>query len=72
MEQLPHFRAALERLGRTDVQIAAKIGMSDRAVAEWRRRNIPRVIRTLVKQPDLLVALLEDARAAAEETPQSS
>lgn len=59
--QLAHFQEALRQLGTDDIERAKLIGVSERTARNWRIKT-PRIIRILAKHPELLSALVADAK----------
>ena len=70
----PNFLAAIDQLGTTNPERAARLQMSARALEKWKRGEWPRLVKVFAKNPDLLMALVEDAHSqiAAKETSQTS
>jgi len=66
--ELINFLAAVERLGSTNPERAAKLGMTARRLEQWKYGKAPRLLRVLVSHPALLQALLNDAREDAKQT----
>lgn len=65
--KLINFLAAVERLGTTNPERAAKLDMTARRLEQWKAEDPPRLLMKLVRHPELLTALLDDAREAAKE-----
>lgn len=61
--EFTHFMAAIDALGTTEVERAAKLGISDRQLLTWRKEGPPRPIRRLLNHPILLCALFQDAQS---------
>lgn len=62
MGQLPSWRAAIEQLGKNNRERAAELGVSLRRYY-YIRDGRHGLIQKLLKQPDVIAGLLEDARA---------
>jgi hypothetical protein len=58
--QLPHFYSVLRGLGSNDNERGRALGIDDRTVRLW-RAQVPRIIRILASNPDLVRALAKDA-----------
>ncbi|NNJ11968.1 hypothetical protein EKD04_016665 [Chloroflexales bacterium ZM16-3] len=66
---LENFFAAIESLGTTQVERAQALGITDRQLLTWRKGKLPRLIKHLVQNPDLLHALAEDSRVSINSSP---
>lgn len=66
MDMLPTFFATIDRLGETNAERAKHLQMSDRSLENWKSGKIPRILRVLLNNPDLLSAIATDARKAKE------
>jgi hypothetical protein len=62
MGHLSSFVAALDNLGRTNRERAAVVGVSLRTYYDLKKGRLG-PMRRLMRHPDLVAALLEDARA---------
>lgn len=63
--QLAHFQAALKNLGSDNDERATALGVSERTLRLWRAKE-PRIIHIIVRHPDLVRALVEDAQHLGE------
>lgn len=63
MGHLTSFQQALDGLGATNKERARALGISETVFYGIKRGEIPNYIKRLVRQPSLLEALLDDARA---------
>lgn len=61
----PHFFNAVESLGHTPKQRAAKLRVTPRSLQYWKRRGLPPWADMLIENPRLLRALIKDAREHA-------
>lgn len=68
---LPNFMSALEQLGKTNDERAAHLEMTGRRLENWKHQGPPRLLRVLVRHPELLSALLSDAKDYAKEAAPS-
>lgn len=59
---LNSFFAAVDTLGGTEVERARALGISDRQLLNWRKGQVPRLVRRLALNPQLLDALRNDGR----------
>lgn len=57
---LNSFFAAVDSLGGTEVERAKALGISDRQLLNWRKGQVPRLVRRLALNPRLLDALRDD------------
>ncbi len=70
--KLINFLAAVDRLGKNNRERAALLDMTDRQLLNWKNQAPPRLLNTLVSHPDLLAALLDDARDAQKAAKETS
>jgi len=66
---LMNFMAAVDRLGATNSERAKRIRMTGRRLEQWKKKGPPRILFVLADNPDLLTALLEDARKETHQVP---
>ncbi len=64
--QLVNFMAAVDRLGTTNSERAQRIRMTGRRLEQWKKKGPPRLLLVLADNPDLITALMADARKGAE------
>jgi hypothetical protein len=57
-----NFMLAIDKLGKTNDERAAKLGMTSRNLETWKKQGPPRAVRALLKHPELILALLDDAK----------
>lgn len=62
MGNLLSFREALKRFGERHEDQAKTLNVPVRTLTEYKSGRLPRFMRILLKNPDLLEALLDDAR----------
>lgn len=66
---LSNFFAAVDGLGATEAERARALGISDRQLLTWRKGGVPRAVRFIAKNPNLLDGLRQDGqRFAAKQT----
>ena len=65
MPTYPRFIFELIRLGKTHSERAAQLGVSTKTIARYCNEELPEPIEHLLKHPQLLRALADDAEAAA-------
>lgn len=61
MCQLPRFTAALEALAPTNTERAKALDVDPRTITRYRNHELPQQITQLMKCPELLRALADDA-----------
>ena len=70
--KLINFLAAVERLGATNTERAGKLDMTARRLEQWKNDDPPRLLMKLVRHPELVAALLDDAHEASKESSLAS
>lgn len=60
MNNSSHFQLAVEQLGNNDLERADRLGVAERTARNW-RAAMPRILRIIAKNPDLVRALVRDA-----------
>lgn len=66
MDMLPTFFATIDRMGDTNTERAKRLQMGARSLEMWKSGKIPRILRVLVNNPELLSAIAADAERAKE------
>lgn len=64
--QYPTFLEVLKQLGPTDKDRAAKLGVTTRTLSNWRKNPLTAQLDILVREPDLIDALLTDTHKPAD------
>lgn len=64
MEMLPNFFATIDQMGETNSERAKRLQMTGRALELWKSGKIPRLLKVLVSNPELLSAIAADAERA--------
>lgn len=60
---LSSFFAAVDSLGETEIKRAQVLGITDRQLANWRKGQVPRMLRRLALMPSLLDGLRTDGQS---------
>jgi len=66
---LTNFFAAIDRLGSTNDERAKRLQMSARSLEKWKSGKIPRILRILASDPELLSAIAADAQNSSKKSP---
>lgn len=59
--QLPNFSRALTELGSNDTERARALGVTAKSIERYRAGKLPKIIKGLMRNPELLLQLAHDA-----------
>lgn len=60
-----NFGREITQLGATDKERATALGVSPRTITEYKKGQLPKILRVVASNPKLLSALLADLQEAA-------